>query len=234
MTPEQNVIAPEYEIIASTDSERQSSAWDIRNAPKNYISLVIYQIGSAILSFASVWLITHYLGSDGYGSIVAVLAGSQVVQFFVNWTCVALARYGVEEFVETGAITKSFWARTVIFLPNTIFLLASNFLWLPLLAWWLKLPTEALWYLAIHFGVMAVWLHIQHAIQGAKLPRLQGVLQALERSLIFTVLVALAYFGRLDYLSGIAAYIAGPLVMSIIGLFYIRKLFSWRITIDRD
>lgn len=183
-------------------------------------------------SFAAVGLVVKYLGAEGYGGIVAVIAASQVAQIFVSWTCVALARYGVEEFVESGKINRSFWARTVIFLPNTLIFLAFSFLWLPLLSSWLKLPPEAGWYVGAHFLVTAVWLHVQHAIQGAKLPQLHGILLAVERVLIFSILLALMASGQIGFFSAVTAYIVPPTVMSLVGLFAIRKLFSWRVEVD--
>lgn len=210
-------------------SERQRANWDIRNAFRNYSGLVISQICAACFSFASVWLITHYLSPEGYGAVVAVIAASQIGQVFVNWTCVALARYGVEEFVESGKLSKSFWARTLIFLPNTIVFLALSFLWLPLLSDWLKLAPETNLYVVVHFLVLAVWLHVQHALQGAKLPRIQGGLIALEKVLVFLLLLLLVANGSLTYLWVISAYIAAPLLMILIGLFQLRKLLSWRI-----
>lgn len=216
----------------SNKNERQSAKWDLHNAFRNYSTLIIAQATVAFFSFASIWLTTRYLGTEGYGAIVAVIAASQVAQIFVNWTCIALTRYGVEEFVETGKITHSFWARSLILLPNTLIFLAFSFLWLPLLSNWLKLPPETAWYIVAHFIVMALWLHVQNAIQGVKLPRLQGYLLAIERMLVFSILLILIWSGKLNYLSAISAYIVSPLLMSFIGLFQLRKLVSWRIKYD--
>lgn len=219
---------------SSDNSDRRNASWDLSNAVRNYSTLVGMQIASAVFSFASVWLATRNLGAEGYGGIVAVIAASQVAQIFVNWTCVGLARYGVEEFVESGRISKSFWARSLIFLPNTIIFLAFSFLWLPIMSDWLKLPPEAAWFIIAHFLVSAIWFHVQHALQGAKLPRLQSVLLAIERILIFSVLLILVLSGKINYLSAIAAYIFAPLLMTFAGLFSLRKLVSWRIEFNAE
>lgn len=218
----------------SEKNERQSASWDLQNAIRNYSTLVATQIAVAFFSFASAWLATRYLGTEGYGGVVAVIAASQVAQIFVNWTCVALARYGVEEFVESGKISKTFWARTLIFLPNTLIFLALSFLWLPLISSWLKLPAEAIWYIAAHFLVTAVWLHIQHALQGAKLPRLQGILLAVERFLIFSGLLGLVFSGKLTYLSAVVIFIVSPLLMAFVGIFQLRKFIVGRIGFETD
>lgn len=228
MNPKENTTS------ISEKNERQSASWDLRNAFRNYSTLVFSQILSAFFSFASVWLATRFLGTEGYGGIVAVIAASQVVQIFVNWTSISLARYGVEEFVETGKIGKSFWARSFILLPNTLVLLALSFLWLPVISGWLKLPPETVWYVIAHFLVQAVWIHVQHALQGAKLPRLQGILLAVERVLIFSGLLILALSGKIDYLSAVAVYVASPFLMSLVGLFSLRKLISKKIEFDAE
>lgn len=56
------------------------------------------QVGGAIFSFASVLLITRYLGSEGYGAIIALIAASQIAQMLVNWSSLAVSRFGTEEF----------------------------------------------------------------------------------------------------------------------------------------
>jgi len=208
--------------------DRQTAGWDVRNAVRNYSTLVAGQAAVALFSLASVWLLTRRLDTDGYGGVVAVIAASQVAQMFVNWTGISLARYGVEEFVESGKITRSFWARTSIFVPNTVIFLLFGSLWLPVLASWLDLPPEAIWLVAAHFVASSAWLHIQQAMQAAKLPRLQGLMLGVERLLIFSALIILIALGRLDGVSAVLCYVAGPLVMTAAGLIAIRRLFSWR------
>lgn len=165
---------------------------------------------------------------------MAVIAASQVAQIFVNWTGIALVRCGVEEFVRTGHITDSFWARTSIFLPNTLLLLLFGFAWLPLLSGWLKLPAEYTWYVAAHFVVSALWLHIQYAMQAAKLPRMQGIMLAAERIAIFVGLCVLIAASRLDGVMAISVYIAAPATMAAIGLLLIRTHFTWRLRLKAE
>lgn len=218
----------------SDKNERQGANWDLSNAVRNYSTLVAAQFAVAFFSFASVWLATRNLGTEGYGGVIAVIAASQVAQIFVNWTALALARYGVEEFVASGKISDTFWARSLIFLPNTLVFLAFSFLWLPLISNWLKLPAEAVWYIVAHFIVSAFWFHVQYSLQAAKLPRLQGILLAVERLLIFSGLFGLFLSGKLTYLSAVLIYIASPCLMAFVGLFQLRKFISGRIHIDAD
>lgn len=219
-------------LIDST--ERRSSAWDIQNAPRNYLSLILSQGGSALFAFASVWLLTHSLGSAGYGGIVAVIAASQLAQVLVNWTVTAVVRYGVDEFIETGKIARTFWVRSIVLAANAIIVLLAYQLWFPPLAAWLKLSPEILWLIFLHFAASALWMHIQLSLQAVKMPRLQGFLLVAERVLIFTSLIVLFAVNKLDPFSAVFCYAAIPLLMVLAGIFYLRNFIFAPFSIDRE
>jgi O-antigen/teichoic acid export membrane protein len=105
--------------------------------------------------------------------------------------------------------------------------------WLPPLADWLKLPAESFSLVIFNFTVTAFWMHIQFALQGAKLPRLQSILMMLERVLNFLMLLALAMSGRLSWQAAIWAYTIPPLLLTIVGLWQLKPLLSGRIVLER-
>ncbi len=214
--------------------DRRQAAWDVRQGPKNYAALVGAQFASAILSFAAVWLITHLLGPTGYGGIVAIIAASQaVVQLAVNWTAVSLSRFGTEEFVETGHIAKTFWTRVWIWIPNVLLVLATAPLWLPFLSSLLKLSPQAYPLVLGLFLASALWGHVQQALLGAKLIRLQGSLLAFERFLVFPIILVCFLSGKVSFLNLTLAYILAPLGASVIGFWRLRKLIFPVAGIDR-
>lgn len=216
-----------------TAAERRSSSWDIRNAPRNYISLLIYQFGSALFSFGAVWIITRYLGSEGYGGIVAIIAASQVAQVFVNWTGIGVVRFGVDEFIETEKIARAFWFRLSVLAINLVFLAALSYFWFPPLADWLKLAPDSFWLVMAHFAVTAGWIHVQMSLQGAKLMRVQGLLQMVERFIIFAGLFGLTAAARLTPDLSMICYIAGPALVMFFGLFVLRTYVIARFAFDR-
>ena len=216
ITDETNTT-PAVTVGRLSHSERQSSRWDIRNAPRNYLSLVGFQIGSAVFSFASVWLITRYLGSTGYGGVVAVIAASQVAQVMVNWTSAAVVRFGVDEFVENATIARTFWVRSIILVINLAVILAISPFWFAPLAGWLKLSSAMLGLVLGHFVVTVLWVHIQMSLQGAKMIRVQGLLQMLERTLIFAAILSLAAAQTIQLSYVVICYIVAPGAMAIIG-----------------
>lgn len=216
-----------------TESERQSSDWDVRNAPRNYAALVLTQIASAVFSFAAVWLVTRYLGSDGYGGIVAIIAASQVAQVFVNWTSMSVVRFGVDEFIETEKIARTFWVRLSILAVNLLVVLLIAALWFPPLAGWLKLSPETFWLVGAHFAVTAVWIHVQMSLQGVKMLRAQGLLLMMERVFIALWLAGLASVASMTPTAAMLCYIMAPLAMIVVGIFQIRRFVFARFAVDR-
>lgn len=223
----ENAVTPEV--------ERRSVDWDLRQGPKNYLSLVAAQIASGLLSFVSVWLATQLLGSTGYGGVVAIIAASQAIgQLAVHWTAASLSRYGVQEFVQTGSISKPFWTRFWILVPNAVLVLATSWLWLPFLSSLLKLPPQAYMLVLAHFLTNALWIHVQQGLQGAKLIRLQGSLLTLERVIVFLVILACVISGQASFLRIALAYILAPIVASAAGFWAMRQLIFPIAGLDRD
>lgn len=218
--------------VPGAAAERRSSGWDIRNAPRNYAALVIYQAGSALLSFGAVWIITRYLGSEGYGGIIAIIAASQVAQVLVNWTSIAVVRFGVDEFIETEKISRTFWLRFLILAVNLALVGALSAFWFPPLASWLKLDPATFWLVLAHFAVTAIWIHVQMGLQAAKLLRMQGLLQMIERLLIFAGVLALTAAARLTPTWAIVCYIVAPSAVMLFGTYGLRRYILTRFTVD--
>ncbi len=220
--------------VAAQTSDRQSSGWDIRNAPGNYLWLILFQAGSALAAFGTVWLLTRpqHLGKEGYGGLFTVIVASQVVLVFVNWTAIAVVRFGVDEFIETAAVVRTFWTRFLIVAINVTAILALSPLWFEPLAGQLKLSPALFWLVISYFAVSAVWLHVQQGLQAAKMLRAQGFLLMLERLLTLAGIVALLVLGSLEFQSAVLCYIVAPVAVMIAGMIQLRsvifKRFSFR------
>ena len=215
------------------DASRQNAAWDLLHAPKNYLALISAQALGSLLSFSSVWLATRYLGPAGYGGVVALITAAQIAMMVaVSWTSISVARYGCEEFVRTGQIASTFWTRLIILAPNLVLVLATAPFWLPRLAGTLHLPANSTWLVLALLLVNVWWIHIQQALQGAKLMRAQGWLLALERALIFLVLSYLALSGSISDWNVSWLYVLGPAGASLVGLIKLRKLIWPAVRVD--
>ena len=220
--------------IKSAAAQRQSANWDIRNAPKNYTTLILAQGGSAFFAFATVWLITRMIGAEGYGGVYSIIAASQVAQVLVNWTHVSVVRFGVDEFIDTEKITRTFWLRTFIIIPNILLVLLASNLWFPPLAEWLKLPANMFWLVFLHFTSAILWLHIQAGLQAVKMLKLQGILVTVERIFIFTTVLTLFAKNNLTVYSATFCYAVIPLLMVLIGFYFLKRFIFTGFFFDWD
>lgn len=218
----------------NNSSDRRDSSWDVKNAGTNYISLIALQIGAAVFTFASVSLLTRYFGAEGYGGVAVILVASQIVQIFIMWTATALTRFGVQEFIETGQISVTFWTRTFILIPNLILVVLLSPFWLEPLAFWLKLPAESFLYVVLNLIANAAWIHIQFALQGAKLPRMYSFLMMCERLVSFFILVLFFLIRELSLFSAILAYTISPIIVSIAGIRVLKPYISRKVVITRQ
>ncbi|HTH51861.1 MAG TPA: oligosaccharide flippase family protein, partial [Pyrinomonadaceae bacterium] len=197
---------------------RRSAGWDIATAPKNYAVLLGSHFATALLSFTTVWVINKRAGAGAYGGLIAFIAVSQLIQVFLNWSLASLTRFGIEEFVETGHVTRSFWSRTLIFVPNLAVALALSPLWLGPLASAFKIPEEVSWLILVHIVATAAWLHVQYTLQSAKMMRLTGVLLVVERVLVLTLVLGSLYGPGLNATNILWCFIIPPAVMVVVGL----------------
>lgn len=215
-------------------ADRRSSSWDIQNALPNYATLILSQGGIILFSFLNFWYLTRVLGPEGYGGVVALIAASQTAQIFVGWTNLALARLGVEEYVTTGKVDKTFWSKTAVSLGNVIFLLVLVPFWLSPLSTWLKIPSEVFPLIIFHFIVATFGLHIQHTLQAVKLLKLQNFFQLIERIVTFLSFLILFYSDRLTITSALLVYTISNLIASLLGFWKISPFITWRLIPDYE
>lgn len=208
------------------DQQRRSVTWDVFAGPRNYLLLVGTQFLSSLASLLTVWLLTQLLGAEGYGQVAALIAAAMLVGMVaLNWSAMALARIGCEEFVETGRITDTFWTRTGILLLNWLLVLVTAPLWFRSLARWLHLSDEMQFWLLIYLLSLSAWMHVQYGLQAAKLQGLVGRLLALERLLILVGAIFLALNGA-SLTRIVVAYAGGALAATLCGLWRLRHLIG--------
>lgn len=209
----------------SADPERRSARWDLDAGFTNYLALVGGQFVSAVASFGAVWLVASTLGTDGYGRIVAFIGASQLVaQAAIQWTAISLFRHGCREFVDHGRIAASFWNRLAI--------LAANILVVALAAPWLMPRLSALFSISsggaalivVHLLTTALATHTQQALQAAKLPKFQSLLQLAERGSLFLFLATTAALDTLTWWPAALAFAFAPLVSAVVATARLRKL----------
>ncbi|MBK6384534.1 MAG: hypothetical protein IPF69_14000 [Chitinophagaceae bacterium] len=163
----------------------------IKKLVRNYLHIVIAQIVTSVIAVILLKVSLKHVTAADYGNIVLILAASNTIQVFLNWTCSALVRFGVEEFIADKSIVNTFWARTFIFLLNLILILALAPLWFRLLHSFLDLQEIIKPLILLHIIIGSLWMHGQHALQAARRPQVQSYLLLAERALSLLVIIFL-------------------------------------------
>ncbi len=208
-----------------SDPERRRAQWDLEAGVSNYLALLGGQMGSAALSFASVWLAVRALGAEGYGGIVALIAGSQLIgQSAVQWTAIAVFRHGCQEFVDRGRIAAAFWNRLAILAANFLLLFLLAPWWLPWVSRLLSIPAKGAVLVVIHLVTTSFAIHAQQSLQAAKLPRFQSLLQILERAGVALVLTMLTVLGTFTWWRAAMVFVLAPLITAVLACWRLRHL----------
>lgn len=230
----QTADAPNNTPFTDPDSARRSVTWDIELGSRNYMALLTSQLATSASAFAATWVATRALGPAGYGVAVSVIVASQFAyQLAIHWTAISLSRYGCEEFVSSGRIASCFWGRLLVAVPNLIVVVVTAPWWLPPVAAWLHIPIFLRPLILVHLLVTTLWIHMQQALQAAKLPRLQGRLIAWERAQALIFIGVLAVMKTLTPFWLILSYVIAQLPVCLCAVFRLRRLVYPGIHTDR-
>ena len=189
----------ETENKQNRSDERRSASWDINNAFGNYFVMLISQGGLAFFSFFITIILVKNLGVEDYGQIAVFISARQFSQVFLWWTLNAMARFGVEEFVETNLISESFWNRAIILAVNLIIFIGSSVLWLPVVIITFKLPKEATIQFLLYLIISSIAMHFVFALQAMKMMKQQAFLQMLEKLINLIFVLGLLFIGILSW-----------------------------------
>jgi len=202
----------------------------IKKLVRNYLHIVIAQIVTSVIAVILLKVSLKHVTAADYGNIVLILAASNTIQVFLNWTCSALVRYGVEEFIADKNIVNTFWARTFIFLLNLILILALAPLWFRLLHSFLDLQEIIKPLILLHIIVGSLWMHGQQALQAARRPQVQSYLLLAERALSLLVIIIIVNINWLSWEKIFWVLLSSSIVMFFISILILRPYIG---VIDR-
>lgn len=202
--------------------DRRHAAWDVRNAASNYGALIVAQAIGLCASFGASYLTIRILGKSGFGLVAAVIAASSTIsQLGTTWSGMGLVRFGVEEYVRTGHIRRSFLSRTRILIGSLALLAVSAPLWFGPLARYLALPSWTTQWVVLHVLMTVLASHVQLGLQAAKRPSVAANLAAFERMALLVTVLAAGRFGG-STVTILRAYALAPLGPAIVGLWMLR------------
>jgi len=164
---------------------------------RNFVGVSLGNYGAIALSFALNVILTRTLGAEQFGRLALLIMAVQILGCVIsNWTLTALVRFGSQEFVRSGSLAESFWARACIVVP-----------WLLVAATVLAIVREpAAAYLTI--PVWALWVVFGYFLLSNLLLTVGAVFQACQRMDHYAVTLfmdkALAILGILFLPSALA------------------------------
>lgn len=202
----------------------------IKKLINNYFFIVVAQVITSLIAVVLLKISLKHVSASDYGNIVLILAASNTIQVFLNWTCSALVRYGVEEFIADKNITNTFWARAFIFLLNLIIILALSPLWFKLLHSFLDFQDILKPLILLHVIVGSLWMHGQQSLQAARKPQVQSYLLLAERALSLLVLIVLINIHWLSWEKIFWILLSSSIVMFFISMLLLRPFlhsFNW-------
>ena len=176
---------PVYKDSFEKSGELRDYHYDIKHSFSNYFSLLASNVGVGILSFTNTFLLTRWLGAEGYGRLSLFLSiSSGILVLGVNWTVESLARFGCEELVQTGKINAAFWARAFLLMLNLIPIALGCYILRHFINGYIKVDKWASWLILAYSVGMAFFFHMQYALQAAKRIAQVGLLQLIGKALL--------------------------------------------------
>jgi O-antigen/teichoic acid export membrane protein len=168
----------------------------------------------------------QHVNTSDYGNIVLILAASNTIQVFLNWSCSAMVRFGVEEFLADKHIIHIFWARTFVFLLNLLLVLALSPLWFGLLQSFLDFDASIKPLILIHIIIGSLWMHGQQALQAVRRPLWQSYLLLGERVLSLVVLVFLIVVHWVSWQKIFWVLAGSSVVMFLVSMFMLKSFLG--------
>lgn len=84
--------------------------------------MLVGRLGTAVISLLSLMILSRILSTEEMGVYqIALMVINLALILGLNWSDSSIIRHGREEFVNSGRINLSFWARSYIFIPVMLF-----------------------------------------------------------------------------------------------------------------
>lgn len=226
------------DIVPSINREVGNGKTDERDVGRSFWDFCTVLGGRVIslpLAFLIAILATRILGSEGYGTLSLFFLVSQLFFLFgINWTSAAVIRYGKEEFVENGKISRTFWARNTLLIPSLFISLLLIWFGREKVLSYLNVGPEGIWLLCLFLIGLTLSDYVQSVLQATANLRFYSAIKVLQFLFIF-VFLCLVYFFPRDgekIFMVVWAYVASALLVSIIPFLRIQYSLLLPVVLD--
>ena len=170
---------------------------DIKNSFSDYSSLVGSNIGIILLSFISIPILVRILGASEYGKLNLFFMICQIaIVAMMRWTSTAVVRFGKEEFMKSGRINETFWARAVVSFPFYIVAIALFiFFKVPIARYVGFESSNTAWLFIVYVGLFWLVDSCHNASKATSRMKLYASMEIVER-LVFIAILAVVFLTR--------------------------------------
>ena len=170
---------------------------DIKNSFFDYSSLVGSNIGIILLSFISIPILVRILGASEYGKLNLFFMICQITFVtMVGWTFTAGVRFGKEEFMKSGKVNETFWARAALSFPFYMAAIALFILFRAPIARYVGFNgSNTTWLFIVYVGLFWLINSFHNVFKATSRMKLYASMEIVER-LIFVLILVVVFLTK--------------------------------------
>jgi len=182
---------------------------------RNFVGVSLGNYGAIALSFVLNVILTWRLGAEQFGRLALLIMAVQVLACLIaNWTLTGLIKFGTQEFIRTGSLAETFWARTYIVAPWVVVAGIMIRIWQEEAAGYLSIPLWGVWVVFGYFLFSSLLLTVGSVFQASHRMDHYAVTLFLDKALaILAVLVLPLPYAR-DPVMILGCYALSSLLVS--------------------
>jgi len=166
---------------------------EIKNFFYDYLSLLTGRFSTILFSIITFTMVIRLLNPEQFGIFNLFLLVIQIgLLFSANWTTSAMIRFGKEEVISDGTITKTFWARALILsitLPVFLFVMLT---FRNKIANYIGLPSSHIHLVIVYFITLSIFSLLLYPYQALGRMKAFSFIPAFEK-MIYCLLLSLLY-----------------------------------------
>jgi O-antigen/teichoic acid export membrane protein len=130
---------------------------EIKKLFSDYFAVLSGQVGMAVLGMLSLTLTARLLEPEGFGvlSLILMVTGF-LSMLIINWPNAAIIRFGKQEYVETGNIRTTFWARMMLFAASAAVSVISLYFFQDRIAGYVRIESRYFYLLVLYVIVSSL------------------------------------------------------------------------------
>lgn len=201
----------------------------------DYFAIFGGRLGGTFMSAAVVTLVARMLGPENYGKFsVFLMVANLIAVVFLNWPNSAVVRFGREEFVRDGRISKVMGSALAILAVTFSASLLLTVIFRGRISGYLGAGTLAVPLLILFVFSSALYDLSFYALQAADKMKIYGFMPVLEKCAALVGLLALVLAGSRETRWVIMVYMAGQFIVAAVTLLSLKRKIYFPLKFELD